>query len=277
VYKAVTKDLKLLRQIPIDQPVFMRPSPTGNYDPPDVIKSIWVINYWVIDIDVPASTSTSLASTSTSKHTAATKAATESVTIQPAFTSNDIEAQTAIKAADKYLSTASALVVMNPLENQALMRFTAMVSQENLSSKADILIDTAASLNFVSKRFLNANGFYKYCKTVPKLAVKVANEQCVMTDKIFCPLSFGIEGSDYQNLQFRVLPHFKSSDFILGLPALRDLDAIIHPSANEFTIANLDKSGQRASVPCHTEPRRIGCMIVDTNKMEKILIKQSRN
>ncbi len=98
-----------------------------------------------------------------------------------------------------------------------------------------------------------------------------------MTDKIFCPSSFDIEGLDYSNPQFRVLPHFKSSDFILGLPALQDLDMIIHPSANEFTIAKLDKSGQRASFTCHSEPRRIGCMIVDSGKMEKIIIKQSRN
>ncbi len=56
------------------------------------------------------------------------------------------------------------------------MRFNAVVSQENLISKADTLIETAASLNFVSKRFLNANGFYKYCKAAPKVAVKVANE-----------------------------------------------------------------------------------------------------
>jgi hypothetical protein len=31
----------------------MRPTTTGSYDPPDVIKSIWVINYWMIDVDTP--------------------------------------------------------------------------------------------------------------------------------------------------------------------------------------------------------------------------------
>ncbi len=53
VYKAITKELKLLRQIPIGDPIFIRSTTTGSYDPPDVIKSIWVINYWVIDVDTP--------------------------------------------------------------------------------------------------------------------------------------------------------------------------------------------------------------------------------
>ena len=53
VYKAITKELKLLRQIPKGESVFMRPTSTGIYDPPDFIKSIWVINYWVIDVDTP--------------------------------------------------------------------------------------------------------------------------------------------------------------------------------------------------------------------------------
>jgi hypothetical protein len=51
VYKAITKELKLLRQIPIGENVFMRLATTGSYDPLDFIKSVWVINYWVIDVD----------------------------------------------------------------------------------------------------------------------------------------------------------------------------------------------------------------------------------
>ncbi len=31
----------------------MRPTLTGSYGPPDIIKSIWVINYWVIDVNTP--------------------------------------------------------------------------------------------------------------------------------------------------------------------------------------------------------------------------------
>ena len=51
------------------------------------------------------------------------------------------------------------------------MRFTASVSYDGLSSMAETLIDTIASFNFASKDFAESNGFYKGCKTVPKLSI----------------------------------------------------------------------------------------------------------
>jgi len=146
------------------------------------------------------------------------------------------------------------------------MRFTIVVPQENITSKADTLIDTATSLNFVSRKFLHANGFYKYCKASPKIVIRVANEQRIVTNKIFCPSVFTIDGQEFSGLQFRVLPHSKSSDIILGLLALGDLDVTIHPNSNEFTVKN-------ASVACHREPTRISCLLIDTTKMDEILIK----
>ncbi len=59
-----------------------------------------------------------------------------------------------------------------------------------LSVKADTLIDTTASLSFVSKNFFMANGFYEDCKTAPKLAIRVASEQRISTTKVFCPSIF---------------------------------------------------------------------------------------
>ena len=53
VYKAITKELKLLRQIPIGENIFIRPTTSVSYDPPYFIKFIWVINYWVIDVETP--------------------------------------------------------------------------------------------------------------------------------------------------------------------------------------------------------------------------------
>ncbi len=73
---------------------------------------------------------------------------------------------------------------MNPQENHFLMRFTNVASQENLTTKANTLIDTAAILNLLSKKFLNANGFYKYRKNTHKLVVRVANEHRISTDTI---------------------------------------------------------------------------------------------
>ena len=167
----------------------MRPTLIGSYDPPDVIKSIWVINYWVIDVDTPIMGTTSAIAKVADTATAQSKA--EPPTDSP---TNKSESEAVIEAADKYLSTTTAMVIMNPVEKVSLMRFTAVVNiQENISSKADTLIDTAASLNFVSKRFLNTNGFYKYCKAAPKIAARVANEHRISTDKIFCPTVFTID------------------------------------------------------------------------------------
>ncbi len=79
---------------------------------------------------------------------------------------------------------------MDPYQAEALMRYTATVSYKELSSKADTLIDTPSSLNFVSKEFVMADGFYKYCKTNPKLSIRVASEQRISTTKVFCPAVF---------------------------------------------------------------------------------------
>ena len=102
--------------------------------------------------------------------------------------------------------------MMNPYEAEALMRLTTYVSYNDLSSKADTLIDTASSLNFISKDFVVNNGFYKDSKTVPKLSIRVASEQRISTTKMFCPTVFTIDGHEFTDLQFIVLSHFKGSD-----------------------------------------------------------------
>jgi hypothetical protein len=56
------------------------------------------------------------------------------------------------------------------------MRFNGTIVLNGLSAKADTLIYTTASLYFVSKEFVVANGFYIDCKTAPKLAIRVASE-----------------------------------------------------------------------------------------------------
>ncbi len=130
----------------------MRPTTTCSYGPLDFIKPIWVIHYWVIDADTPIMVTTP------------TIVNDEGLTTPPIINdlptetlTNEREFEAAIDAADTYLSTTYALVVMNPLEHSSLMRFTDVVSQENITSKAGTLIDMAASLNFASKKFLNAN------------------------------------------------------------------------------------------------------------------------
>jgi hypothetical protein len=143
------------------------------------------------------------------------------------------------------------------------------MSYNGLSSKADTLIDTAASLYFGSKDFVVTNGFYKDCKTIPKLSIRVASEQRVSTTKVFCPAVFTIDGHDIIALQFRVLPHFKGPDILLGLSSLKKLKVAIYSNLNSFTMGDY-------IVQCNRESRRISCLIIDTDKMNQIITKQAR-
>jgi hypothetical protein len=103
-----------------------------------------------------------------------------------------------------------------------------------------------------------------------RLSIRVASEHRISTTKLFCPTMFTIDGHDFTNLQFRVLPHFKGSNIILGLPALKKLEVAIHPILNSFTMGNY-------TIHCNRESRRIFCLIVDTDKMNQIIVKQARN
>ena len=162
------------------------------------------------------------------------------------------------------------MVAMDPCEAKALMRFNATMSLNGLLAKAGTLIDTTASLSFVSKEIVMANNFYEDCKIAHKLAIRVVSEQRIYTTKVFCPSIFTIDGYEFTDLQFRVLTHFKSSDIILGLPALKRLVVVIHPSLNTFTMGDFTINYNRESCS-------ISCMIVNSDKMDKIIVKHTRN
>jgi hypothetical protein len=255
-FKALTKDLKLIKQLPKGEKVFTRTSPTGTYVPSDLLPSIWhVINFWLIDASTPVLSP--LLTTNVSN-------------LKPSIVKIEQELEATIETADENLSTAAFLVIMDPYEAEALMKFPASVSYNGLLSEADTLIDIATSLNFVSKDFVVTNGFYKGCKTVPKLYIRVAREQRISTTKVFCPTVFTINGHAFTDLQFRVLPHFKGSDIIMGLTALKKLEVTIHPNLKSFTMKDY-------TVKCNREARKISCLIVDTNKINQIIVRQARN
>ena len=113
--------------------------------------------------------------------------------MKPNIVKIESKPEAAAEIVDESLSTTTALVIMNPYEAENLMRFTASVPYNVLSSEADTLIDTAASLNFVSKNCVVTNGLYKDCKTVPKLSIQVASEQRISMTKMFCLAVFTIE------------------------------------------------------------------------------------
>ena len=107
---------------------------------PDLITSAWVINFWLIDANT---------------HVLSLLLNTSVGALKPNIVAAQLETNVAIEAANKYLTTTVAMVVVDPYEAKALMRFNATVSLNGLSSKADTLNDTAASLNFVRKEFFD--------------------------------------------------------------------------------------------------------------------------
>ena len=89
----------------------MRNSSTCTYDP-DITRSAWVINNWLIDAIT---------------HVLSPLMNTSVNTLKPNIITTQLEANEAIKAANKYLSVATAMVVMDPYEAEALMRFNATI------------------------------------------------------------------------------------------------------------------------------------------------------
>jgi hypothetical protein len=126
-FKAVAKELKLIKRLSKGEKEFMKTTPTCTYEPPDIITSAWVIKFWLID----ANTYVLSPLTNTSVNT-----------LKPNIIATQLEANEAIKAANKYVSAATAMVSVHYYEAKALMRFNATVVLHGLSAKADSLIDT---------------------------------------------------------------------------------------------------------------------------------------
>ncbi len=230
----------------------MRMIPTSTYDPPDLIPNFLPINFWLIDASTPV---------------VSPLLNTDDGNLKPNVVTNALISEVAIKVEDESLSTSAALDIMDPYQVDALMRFTATIYYKELSSKADTLIGNAASIKLVGKEFVMANDFYKDCKTAPKVSIRIASEQRISTTKVFCPTVFTIDGHEFTDLQFRVIPHFEGSYIILGLPALKKLNVVIHPNLNSFTLGDF-------TIQFDRESYRISCLIVDFDKMNQIIAKQ---
>ena len=106
----------------------MRTSPTVTYAPYDLLPSIWPANFWLIDANTPI---------------VSPLLTTNVNSLKRSIVETKSKFEAALETTDESLSTATALVIMNPYEDEALMRFTPSVSYDGLSSKAYTLIDTA--------------------------------------------------------------------------------------------------------------------------------------
>jgi hypothetical protein len=113
-----------------------------------VVKVPWPINYSVIDKDTSMKVSPS--------HV---KSVDLSLTMDETNSKSEIAFQ--------WLPTAAALTIMDPNQPEPLMKLPISIEQNSLQFHTNVLIDSVATLNFVSQDFLTRNnilGVYSWFK-----------------------------------------------------------------------------------------------------------------
>ena len=84
-----------------------------------------------------------------------------------------------------WLPSAAVLTIMDPNEPEPLMKLPISIEYDSLRYDTSVLIDSAATLNFVSQEFLIGNGLVGKRVRGPKIAVRIANKQHISTNKSF--------------------------------------------------------------------------------------------
>jgi len=115
----------LLDQIPNDIPIFTKPSPLGVRH--NLVKVPWPINYWVIDKDTHVRVSST-----------------------PVQSVSSLIGIININIASHWLPSATILTIVDPYEPEPLMKFSISIEYDSLRHDTNVLIDSAAILNFVS-------------------------------------------------------------------------------------------------------------------------------
>ena len=65
---------------------------------------------------------------------------------------------------------------MDPNQPEPLIKLPISIEQESLQLHTKVLIDSTATLNFVSQEFLTRNDLLRKCIRGPKIAFQIANE-----------------------------------------------------------------------------------------------------
>ena len=113
----------------------MRTARTCTYDPPDIKKATCVINYWRIDADT---------------HVPSPSTVSNVCILRSNIVSTKLKAKLYKQLIDMSHQFFS---VIDPYKAETLVRFTPSAFLNGLFSKADTLIDTAASLTSLTKYF----------------------------------------------------------------------------------------------------------------------------
>ncbi len=172
-------------------------------------------------------------------------------------------------SASHWLPTVAELIIMDPNQPKPLMKLPISIKQDSLQFHTSVLIDSATTLNFVSEDFLTRNNLLGKCSRGSKIVVRIAYEKRISTSKTFSPINVSISPKNFTGLKFTVLPHLKCVDFIFGLPAMKEWNMSIQPSNDLVLIGDMPFSRE-------LQPRRVSCLLVDSDNMQKILAKAER-
>lgn len=270
-FKDVTKDFKLIKVV---KPESVRSIFTKSPDDDASLRlpfhnfgqTKWAVNYWLLDKDTPVLKQHEKENSSGQNSDVDGEEVSDTESIN-----SDSEDVNKAKAklpdnTDKWLPKSAAYSILCPNQSEPLMRIPVLINNNDV----DALIDNAASLNFISKTFIDNNSLNSHCRNTSKVAVRVANSQRITSHKIFIPDSFIINGIDYSGLQFRVLPQLECADVILGLPGQKELNMIIRPADDMISIDGVDISAK-------SEDRRVRLNLINADKMEQIMKKASRS
>jgi len=169
-----------------------------------------------------------------------------------------------------WLPTFPGLTLMDLDQPEPLMKLSISIKQYSRQYHTIVLIDSAATLNFVSRDFLKRNNLLGRCIRGQKIVVRIANEQRIFTTKTFSPTNVSICQKKVTGHSLTVLPQLKCVDFIFGLPAMKKLNMSIQPSKKMV----LD-----GDIPflCESQPHRVSCLLVESSKMHKIFAKAARS
>ena len=266
-FKDCTTHMRLHKTVPAHESLFTKSTEEDHSARIPVNPAPWAVNYWVMDENtaIPESCS-NVPAEAVDEVNETDEFATNDLPTDPTTGDTDVD-DVAREAAAKYLPTASAYVIMDPNHPEPLMQIPVRVNDIDVPA----LVDNAATLNFVSEGFVQSNNLKEYCKLAPKkVAVRVANSQRICATKIFIPKHLSVNGIDFSGIQFYVLPHLKCADVILGLPAQKAMDMIIYPKEESINVSGID-------VPCIPQDRRVSCMLIEDNKLDKVFRKASRS
>ncbi len=87
------------------------------------------------------------------------------------------------------------------------MKLPISIEYDSSRYGTNVSIDSATTLNFLSQELFIRNGLVGKCVRGPKIAVRIANEQRISTNKSFSPTSLFSHQIKFTGLAFTVLPH----------------------------------------------------------------------